>query len=164
MYEYEQNNYYQKGYSIECGAEQIAFIFSDEVYKISSNDTGGLVNNFICSLNNRFTDLFLYCDYLGFYKDCYIYKQTRVEEPLCSEDYINKAKAKGVDFNPDYYYEIRSEGCRALIAIEYGEDFLAELCESLADSGFNFDIHSDNYGIGTGGWVKIFDPIYTEEN
>lgn len=153
---------YDEMYDIHHGAEQIAFVFDDKVYKISSHNTGNDVKFLIDDLSDKFKPLILPCTYEDFYKGCYIYTQDKV---ILKEYgyFIDIAKEKGIDYHVYNNGYIRSEDCCAAITMEYGVDFLAEFCDELADCGYPMDIHSENFGVTKDGSIKIFDPIYYDE-
>ena len=160
--EWEKESYFQEGYEVKRGAEQVAILFSDEVYKISSNDVGTVINQFINSIDYHFRFLFLPCSFEGFYKGCYIYKQDRVEVSECSGEFTSKAKSKNIDYIYMKNFAIDSDDCCAAIVMKYGQDFLKELCDELGVCGYTLDIHYRNFGITENGDVRIFDPIYQD--
>ena len=153
------NKHTDEIYERNHGAEQIVFIFQDEVYKISSNDVGANTNYLIDGLEDRFKELFAPYIYEDYYKGCYIYSQEKVAE-IGSLGSYSQAIKQDINLDAVEYDCIYSDDCLAAIALKYGIQFLEDFCENLYSIGYELDIHNENFGLTTEGKIKIFDPIY----
>jgi hypothetical protein len=136
---------------ISCGCEQIVVIFDDEVYKISNEDVGREVNQFIDNITNKkIKELFGYYYFVGEYKDCIIYSQEKAE----TQSYIGD---KSNFFN---FEEIEDDRLICGICNQLKNK---ELCKELNDILNNtdyIDLHEENWGFKQDGKVLIFDPLY----
>lgn len=140
------------------GAEQIVLVFKDKVYKISNENVGGCVNDFISSLNNQvFANFFLPYHFEDKYNECYIYSQPRLD--------LSYTEKEGTLLSWKYEFEnISDEYLGAFITGLIGETAAQEFDDEMNDSGFSFDIHDENWGYDKEGNIKIFDPIYAAAN
>lgn len=153
-------NYYGLDYETNCGAQQVVFIFDDEVYKVTSaTEVCDEIISFKKYLG-EYGHFIAETNYIEDYKGMVIYKQEKVDTDYDYNYDEDKAISSTAD---DLTCYIDDEDLTFQIGAElnYNDDKINELYALFEsyDNYCGFDIHSENWGT-VNGKVKIYDPFY----
>lgn len=145
--------------NISAGAEQIVFVYEDEVIKISSQKMD-IVNDYINDMPKEYQKFFCQLTLLDTYRDCNIYTQEKVDINRMYDEEEVLAEYRDA-FNEMESYEI-NEYCGILIwnALGRSNKEYENFIEKMHSCFSGLDCHSDNCGVGADGIPKIFDPVY----
>lgn len=153
-------DYYGLSYETHCGAQQVAFIFDDEVYKVTSaTEVCDEIISFKQHLG-EYGHFIAETNYIEDYKGIIIYKQEKVNTDYDYNYDEDKAISSTADDlacyidDEDLAFQIGAE-------LKYDDEKINELYDLFNnyDRCCGFDIHSGNWGT-INGKVKIYDPFY----
>ena len=153
-------DYYGLDYEINSGAQQVAFIFDDEVYKVTSAEE---VCDEIISFKKylgEYGHFIAETNYIEDYKGIIIYKQEKVDTN-CDYDYDEDKAVSSTAENLAYYIDDEDLAFQIGAELKYDDEKINELYNLFENYNncCGFDIHSENWGT-VNDKVKIYDPFY----
>lgn len=152
--DFEPSSWCEENYSIEGGSNQVAFIFNNEVIKVSKINMPKKINNFKEKMG-EYGNFIAETIFLQKYRSLIIYSQPKVNLAPQDLEQIIYYNLRGVIDDDNLIEYIEKE-------LDYNKDRVNKLKNLLLNSRENIDLHCGNWGL-LNDKVCIFDPIFVSK-